>query len=205
MKIGVIGAGNVGTALGRSLAAAGHEVIYGLRPGSLPSEDTTHERASTASVREAIAASDVLLLATPWAKTEAALTEAGDLGGRPLLDATNPIGAGMALTHAGQDSGGEAVQRWAKSARVVKIFNTTGRENMLSPRFGEQRALMLACSDDSEALDIAVRLASDIGFEALPLGPLKNARILEPFGRVWIELALVRGQGRGIAFGLLRR
>lgn len=204
MRIGVIGAGRVGGTLGRGLGAAGHEVIYALRGEEVP-ERLRHERASTGTVREAVERSEVLILATPWAATEAALAEAGDLGGRPLLDATNPIGAGMALTHGHDDSGAEQVQRWAPTARVVKVFNTTGMENMADPKYGDHRALMLAAGDDEAAVQIAVGLASDLGFEALSFGPLKNARLLEPFGRAWIELALVRGQGRSIAFGLLRR
>jgi hypothetical protein len=48
-------------------------------------------------------------------------------------------------------------------------------------------------------------LARELGFEALRLGGLARARVLEPMALAWIELALVRGQGRGMAFGLLRR
>jgi predicted dinucleotide-binding enzyme len=206
MRIGILGAGHVGGALGGQLAEAGHTVVYGLRPGRdvLPDE-LRHPRASGAPVPDAVRQADVIILATPWAAAESALAAAGDFGGKPLLDATNPIGPGMALTHGHTDSGGEQVQRWAPSARVVKVFNTTGVENMAAPRFGDARALMLACGDDTEAVATAVGLAGDIGFEALAFGPLRNARLLEPFGRAWIELALVRGQGRGIAFGLLRR
>jgi 8-hydroxy-5-deazaflavin:NADPH oxidoreductase len=205
MIIGVIGAGRVGGTLGRGLARAGHSVVYGLRNPEQPREGLDHPGTRVASVRDAVAAADVLVLATPWAATEAALAAAGDLGGRPLLDATNPLGPGMVLTHGHTDSGAEQVQRWAPSARVVKVFNTTGMENMANPSFGEHRALMLACGDDDAAVAIAVGLATDLGFEALPFGPLRNARLLEPMGRAWIELALVRGAGRGVAFGLLRR
>lgn len=206
MHIAVLGAGHVGGTLGRRLAEAGHHIVYGLRAGraELP-EGLRHPSAAGASVPEAVRAAEVVILATPWAAAQVALTEAGDFGGKPLLDATNPIGAGMALTHGHTDSGGEQVQRWAPTARVVKVFNTTGVENMADPRFGEARALMLACGDDPDAVATAARLAGDIGFEALAFGPLRNARLLEPLGRAWIELALLRGQGRGIAFGLLRR
>ena len=62
-----------------------------------------------------------------------------------------------------------------------------------------------AAAEGVQAVDVAVSLAQDIGFEALAFGPLSNARLLEPMGRAWIELAIVRGQGRNIAFGLLRR
>ncbi|HND31360.1 MAG TPA: NAD(P)-binding domain-containing protein [Myxococcota bacterium] len=205
MIIGVIGAGRVGGTLGRGLARAGHTVVYGLRNPEQPAEGLDHPGARVASVRGAVAAAEVLLLATPWAATAAALADAGDLGNRPLLDVTNPLGPGMVLTHGHTDSGAEQVQRWAPTGRVVKVFNTTGMENMADPHFGDHRALMLACGDDEGAVTIALSLATDLGFEALPFGPLRNARLLEPLGRAWIELALVRGAGRGVAFGLLRR
>lgn len=206
MNVAVLGAGRVGSALGRGLAAAGHTVRYALRDPSKPlDERVRHPNALHLAVHEAIAGSDAVILATPWAATEAALAGAGDFGGRPLLDATNPIGAGGVLTHGHTDSGGEQVQRWAPTARVVKVFNTTGMENLANPRFGDQRALMLAAGDDEAAVAVAVGLATDLGFEAFALGPLRNARLLEPFGRTWIELAMFRGGGRDVAFGLLRR
>lgn len=206
MHIAILGAGRVGGTLGRRLADAGHTVTYGLRSelDALP-EELHHSRASGASVATAAQQAEVVILTTPWAAAEEVIGAAGDLAGKPLLDVTNPIGPGMALTHGHTDSGAEQVQRWAPSARVVKVFNTTGVENMADPRFGDHRALMLACGDDAQAVGIAVQLATDVGFEALPFGPLRNARLLEPFGRAWIELALVRGQGRSFAFGLLRR
>ena len=80
-----------------------------------------------------------------------------------------------------------------------------GMANMAAPRFGEHRALMLAWGNDGPAVEVALWLATDLGFEALSFGPLRNARLLEPVGRAWIELALVPGAGRAVAFGLLRR
>ena len=206
MRIGVIGSGRIGGTLGRGLAAAGHEVTYGWRDPTKPvPDDLRHERGAVAPVAEAVGGADVVILSTPWAAAEAALTAITDFGGKPLLDCTNPIGPGLTLTHGHTDSGGEQVQRWAPTARVVKVFNTTGMENMADPRYGAQRALMLACSDDDAARDVALRLAEDIGFEAIGFGPLSNARLLEPVAMTWIQLALRYGQGRSFAVGLLRR
>lgn len=206
MIIGVIGAGNVGSTLGRGLTNAGHSVVYGVRaPSDEAPPPLVHDRAQVASVREAVAASEVVLLTTPWNATESALAAAGDFGGKVLLDATNPIGPGFALTHGHTDSGGEQVQRWAKTARVVKVFNTTGRENMENPRYPSQATAMFVCGDDDAARSIALGLARDLGFDAVDAGKLDQARLLEPAALLWIRLALVQGLGRDMAFGLLRR
>ncbi len=91
MKIGIIGAGNVGSTLGRALSKAGHAVLYGVRDAQSPKLDALRRDGGLlVSPREAVARSEAVLLATPWGATETALRELGDLGGRPLLDATNP-------------------------------------------------------------------------------------------------------------------
>lgn len=206
MKIGVLGSGNVGGTLGRAFARAGHDVVYGVRDVADTKHDgLRHARAELRPLGEVATASDVLVLATPWNATEAVLGQAGDLGGKPLLDATNPIGPGFALTHGHTDSGGEQVARWARTAKVVKVMNTTGVENMENPRYGDARAAMFLCGDDADACALAARLAEDIGFEAVRIGALSRSRELEPLAMLWITMAMVLGYGRGFAFGLLAR
>jgi len=97
------------------------------------------------------------------------------------------------------------VARWAPSAKVVKIFNTTGLENMADPRYGNARAAMFLCGDDPQACTLAATLANEIGFEAIRVGGLNKSRILEPAAVLWINLALPLGHGRNIAFGVLQR
>src|SRR5262245_4778904 len=104
MKVAIIGAGKVGTTLGRGLARAGHQVVYGVRDPAHPKAVAPPE---AATVRAAVEGSEVVILATPWDGAQAALEDAGDFGGRPLLDATNPIGPGFKLVLSHTDSGGE--------------------------------------------------------------------------------------------------
>lgn len=203
MKIAIIGAGNVGSTLGRGLAQAGHDVRYAVRNVDDAKHEPLRDHATVSGSPEAVAWADLALLTTPWAAAESALAAAGDFGGKPLLDATNPIGPGFKLTHGHTDSGAEQVARWAPSARVVKVFNTTGRENMERPRFGDVRSLMLVCGDDDDACTIATTLAEQLGFEALRVGKLAEARLLEPFAMVWIKLSIAHG--REFAFAVVRR
>jgi predicted dinucleotide-binding enzyme len=63
---------------------------------------------------------------------------------------------------------------------------------------------MFYCGDDAGAKQVAAALASDLGFDPVDAGPLTSARLLEPLAMLWISLA-IRGQGREIAFRLMRR
>lgn len=205
MKVGILGAGHVGGTLGRGLAKAGHTVVFGLRDPGDAKHAALRDVGSLASLREAVASSEAVILATPWRAAEGALEAAGDFEGKPLIDATNPIGPGLTLVHGHTSSGAEQVAAWAKSARVVKAFNTTGFENMGDPRYRELRAVMFVCGDDDEACAVALSLAKDLGFDAVRAGKLDRARLLEPLAVLWIQLAMGLGHGRDIAFGLLRR
>jgi 8-hydroxy-5-deazaflavin:NADPH oxidoreductase len=206
MRIAVIGTGNVGGTLGRGWKGCGHQVTYGTRnPNGARGKELEGGGTRIALPRQAVEASEVVVLATPWAATREVVETLGDLDGLPLLDATNPLGEGFVLAVGHHHSGGELVQGWAPTARVVKIFNTTGVENMTAPRFGDQAATMFYCGDDEKACAVAAGLAADLGFDPVAAGPLRNARLLEPLGMLWINLALVQGLGRGIAFKLLRR
>jgi predicted dinucleotide-binding enzyme len=208
MKIAVIGAGMVGQALAGGWVRAGHGVRYGARnTGSdkvLAALKAT-PGAEAMGIAEAVRWADAALLATPWQGTEEALRAAGDFAGKPLLDATNPLTPAFALALGHTDSGAEQVQRWAPSAKVVKIFNSTGHENMSNPVYPGGRAAMVYCGSDAAAKGVAAALAADLGFEPLDLGGLADARHLEPAAMVWIKLAIVQKLGRGIAFGLMRR
>lgn len=205
MSIAIIGAGKVGSTLGGRFADAGHNVIYGVRSPDNPKHaQLAGKRQTVDSIAAAAARADLVLLATPWAGAQDALTAAGNLSGKVLVDATNPIGPGMVLTHGTTDSGAEQVARWSPGARVVKAFNSVGMEVMANPRFGDARAMLAICGDDAASCDTVATLAQDIGFEAVRVGPLTRARFIEPAALVWITAASALGT-RNFAWGILRR
>lgn len=203
MKIAILGAGRVGGTLGAGWAKAGHEVTFGVRTPT----DAKHEGLAgpAAPIADAVQSADLVVLATPWGAAQSALEAAGDFAGKPLIDATNPIGPGLSLTHGHDDSGAEQVARWAPTAKVVKGFNSTGYENMANPKYPEGASVMFVCGDDEDATESARTLAADLGFDVVSLGALKHARELEPFALVWIRMAMQLGHGRGFAFGRLHR
>jgi predicted dinucleotide-binding enzyme len=210
-KIAIFGAGSVGSALGRGWAKAGHSLFFVVRGSSDKSEarlsalvEETGAQSGTAS--DAVAFADVVVLAIPWEATEAAVAGAGDLTGKIVLDATNPLKpnlAGLIVPPAG--SGGQQMAAWAPGARVVKIFNSTGANNMANPAYGEGAAVMLYAGDDAAAKKVARGLAADLGFDPVDAGPLAASARLESLALFWISLAYAQGMGREIAFRLMRR
>lgn len=210
MRIGIIGSGNVGGALGTRWAAAGHHVIFSSRspesPGVLDLVRKAGHGARADTAAGTVAASDVLLLATPWEVTRAAATGLGPLGGKVLIDATNPLLPGLAgIEYGTATSGAEQIASWVPGSRVVKAFNTIGFNVMANPRFPSGDAALLYCGDDADAKQTVRQLALDLGFDPHDAGPLSASRLLEPFALLWITLAMKQGYGREIAFQLLRR
>ena len=210
MKIAIIGAGNVGGTLGRVWSHADHEITFGARDPSsartTAAVEATGGRASATGIAAAVRAADVVLLATPWQGTLAAVKSAGDLSGKVVIDATNPLApdlSGLELGHT--SSAAEAIAARAPGARVVKAFNTIGSMHMDHADFGGRQPSMLVAGDDAEAKSIAMKLATDAGFDAVDAGPLTQARLLEPLAMLWISLAYAQGHGTDIAFELLRK
>lgn len=191
MRIGIVGSGNVGGTLGKRWEKNGHEVIFGGRdPESL----------------HAVAACEVVVLAVPWDAVRDVVAAMGDLSGKIVIDATNPLLPGLAGLSVGTTtSAAEQVAEWAAGARVVKAFNTVGSNVMDDPKFGDGKVALFYCGDYAEAKHVVKGLVEELGFEALDAGPLKQARVLEPFAMLWISLAVQYGYGREIAFHLMRR
>jgi 8-hydroxy-5-deazaflavin:NADPH oxidoreductase len=213
MKLAIIGAGNVGGTLGTAWAQkAGHEIFFGV---TNPKSDKTQGllrtlggRAQAGSAAEAAAFSEMIVLTTPWPATDAAIRSMGNLSGKIILDATNPLamgpdGLGLEIGHS--TSAGEKVQGWAKGASVFKALNTTGFGNMADPVFHGVKSVMFVAGDDAANKPKVIALVAALGFEVIDAGPLRNARLLEAHAMLWIDLALKRGQGRDWAFGFLRR
>lgn len=209
MKIAILGAGNVGGALGQGWTRHGHEVYFGVRnPGAdnvLALLQRCGPRARAESVADAVQACEVVVVALPWGATKPTL-ESVDLNGKVVLDCTNPLKPDLSGLEVGTTtSGGEMVAAWAKGAKVVKIFNTTGANNMADPNYKGHGVAMFYCGDDQAAKATAAELARVIGFHPVDSGPLSNARVLEPTAMLWIWLAVRGGLGRDFAFQIVKR
>jgi predicted dinucleotide-binding enzyme len=212
MRIAIIGAGSVGSALGAAWNKAGHQITFGVRdPASAKVKEAVSAiGGKTTATTNALASStsEVILLATPWEGTRAAIESCGSLANKIVIDATNPLRmgpAGLELAIGLDTSGAEQVAGWAKGASVFKAFNQTGAPNMADPVYGEGRPVMFVAGDDAAKKPIVLGLVKDAGFEAADAGGLAVSRLLEPLAMLWIHLALNQKWGTNFAWGVLRR
>lgn len=201
MKIGIIGAGMVGTNFGMALMSAGHEVMFSSREpqGDHAQQVRQNTGAAVGLVEEVIAFSSVVAIAMPPdAVLDVARTYAGPLAGKVIIDMNNRFNAppsGLSLSQ-------EIAQ--ITNARVVKALNSIGAEHYLNPVFDSQKASMLIAGGDSEARQIVGQVIGDIGFEVIDAGGLENTALLEKLAQLWVTLGR-SALGRNIAFKLLRR
>jgi hypothetical protein len=209
MKIAIIGAGNVGSALGRGWSRTGNRIVFGVRDPNKPQLMALCAQigATAAPPAAAAAEGDVVVLALPWGVAEAAVRALGSLQDKVVIDSMNPLAmkdGALGLDRGFSTSGGEAVASWLPGARVVKTFNQVGAEMMMAGNRFVTPPVMFLAGDDDRAKATVAGLVGELGFEALDAGALQQARILEPFAMVWINQALFRGLGRNWAFGVIR-
>lgn len=207
MKVGVIGSGDVGKALAAGFIAHGHEAKVGTREPAKLAEWAATTKASVGSVAEAAAFGELVVLATAWSGTEQALASAGNLSGKIVIDATNPLAhvdgkPTLALGHT--DSGGEQVQRWAKGAKVVKAFNIINAGAMVDPQFAGGPPDMFIAGDDVEAKQTVTAILKDFGWPVTDVGGIVGSRLLEPLAMLWVHIGLTSGNWAN-AWKLLRK
>ena len=208
MKIGIIGAGDIGGTLGMRWRQKGHEIMFGVRNRQSQNVQKLIEldkNLEFGEIRETVVFGDVIVFAVPWTSVEETILIAGNLTDKILIDPTNPLTPdlkGLALENI---SAAEKMSNLANSTKVVKAFNMIGAKTLSNLIYDSQRADLFICGDDSHAKQIVRELAIDIGFEVIDVGPLVNARLLESLALLWIELAFRQQMGPNIAFKLLRR
>ena len=197
MRIAIIGAGSVGAELGRAWIKHGEDVIWGLRKAADP-KYAARPKDRVKSPAEAVKEAEVVVIATPWSAAEAAIKSLGSLAGKTVIDCMNPLGMGpdgLQLVLGFNASAGEQVASWVPGAFVFKTLNTTGAGNMAKAADYPVKPVMLVAGDDADRKPVMMELVGKLGFDPVDAGPLKNARLLEPFAMVWIDQAMKRGRG----------
>jgi hypothetical protein len=214
MKIGILGTGDVGRAIGTGLVTLGHEVKMGSRSATnekaLGWAKAAGNKASAGSFANAAEFGDLMVLATLGVANESALRSAGleRFRGKVVIDATNPLdfSAGMPpkLAVAGSDSGGERVQRLLLDALVVKAFNTVGHALMFRPELPGGPPDMFIAGNHDDAKSTVAGILKAFGWGVVDIGGIECSRYLEAMCMVWV-LAGVRGGNWTQAFKLLRK
>src|SRR5512141_13958 len=177
MKIGTVGSGRVGSAIGGAWIKAGHEVMF----SSLDIEADKKLAASlgagahAGTPREAAAFGTVLLVAVPYTALPGLGRDLGDLiKGKIVIDTSNPIVArdGDIAVAAREKGAGIASAEFLPGARIVRAFNAIGAARMAEARNKSERVGMPIAGDDPDAISVASALIRDVGYEPVLVGTL---------------------------------
>jgi len=191
LKIGTIGSGNIGSALGTLWVKSGHPVMFSSRhPEQLKSlADGLGSLARTGTVSDALAFGDVVLMAVPYgAYPQIAKDYGKEFVGKIVIDAGNAVIArdGEIAKPARENGVGLTSAKLFPGARIVRAFNIlgSGRVASLSNR-PEGRIAIPMAGDDPEALKVASALVRDAGFEPVILGSLQRSKVFEQGGPLY--------------------
>lgn len=195
MKVGVLGTGDVGKALGSAFLALGHEVKMGSRePGNTKAQawvKEAGEHASAGTFAEAAGFGELVVLATLGSATLDALKLAGpeNFKSKLVVDTTNPLDFSQGFPPrliSGGVSGGERVQRALPGAQVVKAFNTVGHAHMFRPQFPSGPPDMFICGDDVKAKARMTEILNQFGWGTVDVGGIASSHYLEGMCLVWV-------------------
>ncbi len=203
MKITVIGAGNMGSALVKQLSRAGHLVRVTARDMTKAANLVSRfPGAQAVTAANAVQDADVVIVATGYADAVPALQALGSLAGKIVVDITNPLTADyMGLTLGYSTSAAEEIAKAIPGALVVKAFNTVFAQILDGGAdFGNgQKVTTFIAADSDLAKQAVISLAESMGFSTINAGSLKNARYLEPLAGLNIYLGYGAGLGTSIA------
>jgi 8-hydroxy-5-deazaflavin:NADPH oxidoreductase len=194
MRVGILGSGDVAKALATGFLGHGHDVMLGTRSaGKLGEWAGKNPRGKIGGFAEAAGFGELIVLAVKGTAAGDALRAAGtgNLAGKPVIDATNPI-ADAPPTHGvlgfftgPDDSLMERLQREFAGARFVKAFNSVGSACMVNPQFKGGRPTMFICGNDEAAKKTVTGLLDQFGWETADMGRVEAARAIEPLCRLW--------------------
>jgi 8-hydroxy-5-deazaflavin:NADPH oxidoreductase len=191
VEIAVIGTGFIGGILGRALARSGHHVTFGSRhPDDEAVADGTP--AAVASVADALARAEVVVLAVPGAAVAGLTARHGDaLAGKLVIDATNQMGQPVANSRTALPS----------DIRYARAFNTLGGENMADPIFADGPADMFFSAPEADRAAVE-EVVQGVGLRPEYLGEDQEA-LVDALFQIWIALAVKQGHGRRLALRLI--
>ena len=204
MRIGILGSGDVGRALGLGFASKGHDVMIGTRHPDKPElvewREGAGKRAAVGSFAEAAEHGEVIVLCTLGQAAEAAIDLAGTTGfdGKVVIDVTNPLdlskGMPPGLFVGTTDSLGEQIQRKLPKAKVVKALNIVSNATMVNPKMREGLPDMMIAGNDAGAKHTVAGLLKEFGWgDPIDVGGIDGARYLEAMVPLWVRVCQAVG------------
>jgi hypothetical protein len=208
MRVGVLGTGMVGQAIGGRLVELGHEVRMGSRQAgnekAVKWADGAGQGASEGSFADAAEFGELVVNATTGEASVAALRAAGEenLAGKVLIDVANPLdfseGRPPKLAVCNDDSLGERIQATFREARVVKALNTVNAAVMVAPGKLGSSTHIFVCGNDEGAKAEVTELLRSFGWgeeNVVDLGDISSARGPEMYLPLWLRLWGALGTG----------
>jgi 8-hydroxy-5-deazaflavin:NADPH oxidoreductase len=213
MKVAVIGSGDVGKVLAAGFLKHGHDVVLGTRePDKLADWAAQHVKVRIDGFAQAAKFGEIVVLAVKGTAAADALrlAGAGNLAGKPIIDATNPIadappvnGVVKFFTNL-DESLMERLQREFANARFVKAFSCVGNSLMVNPEFKGGKPTMFICGNDDAAKQTVRGVLDQLGWETADMGKAEAARAIEPLCMLWLIPGFLHNQWNH-AFKLLRQ
>jgi len=205
MNITIIGTGNVGGALAKRFSDKGHSIFLGVRNTDdfKGKELLSHSKnISVHLIKDAVERSEVIIISAPPQFAADIAKSLGDVSSKIIIDTMNAV----FVKPEGFANTADAILANCNTTDVVKCFNTTGFENMLNPIYNGNGIDMFTAGNSSKGVDVATKLAREIGFENVyHFGGNDKFNLIEQMAMCWINLAILQKQGRGIAFKVLKR
>lgn len=209
MKVGVLGSGDVAKTLAAGFVKHGHAVVIGSRdPNKLADWAAKNPKAKAGTFAEAAQHGEVVVLAVKGIAAAEALKLAGELAGKVVMDACNPIAEAPPVNGVLKffttldDSLMERLQKQAPKARFVKAFNSVGNALMINPKL-PAKPTMFICGNDDAAKKTVAGILDQFGWEAEDMGKAEAARALEPLCILWCIPGFLRNDWAH-AFKVLR-
>jgi hypothetical protein len=186
MKVAVLGSGDVAKTLASGFVKHGHQVMMGSRtPDKLAEWKTQNPTGSTGTFAAAAAFGELVVLAVKGGAAMDAfrLASAGNLAGKTVVDACNPIADAPPVNGVGGFK--VQVQQEFAGANFVKAFNSVGAGLMVNPEFAGGKPTMFICGNSEAAKKSVVAILDQFGWETADMGTVEAARAIEPLCMLW--------------------
>jgi predicted dinucleotide-binding enzyme len=211
-KIAVLGSGTVGDVLANGFLKHGYAVVRGSRdPQKLAAWAAGKPNASAATFEQAAGEAELVVLAVKGGAAEDVVRAvAGQLAGKTVIDATNPIKEQppqhgiLSFFTSLEESLMERLVAIAPAAHFVKAFSSVGSPNFVNPDFGGTLPTMFICGDDAGAKATVTEILTAFGWETADMGVAAAARVIEPLCILWCIPGMLHNQWTH-AFKLLKR